>query len=121
DLTDFRLFMAAYEAGNGAGSFAAMASGSPVPEPTSMILVLSCAALLATRRYLGKWGVRSLVLLVGLGVLGATSEVATAEILPGSRTNHALGSTATQSSQFGNGVYGNIAVSASVAVDGTYN
>ncbi len=113
DFTDFQMFVDLYEAGNGAGSFAAMLQNAPVPEPASMVLVLAGVALFAGRR-LGRRVRPMATALLAAGLLVAGMNSASAVVLPGSQTNHALGSTATQSST-------NAAATADKAVDGTYH
>jgi hypothetical protein len=94
DLTDFDLFKTAFDAANGVGAFNAMITA--VPEPASWLLLAMGGLLMLGRRY-RKW-----LALVCLAVLfvAVTSGSASADVLPGTGTNYALGGTATQSTNW---------------------
>ncbi|MCA9188041.1 MAG: discoidin domain-containing protein, partial [Planctomycetales bacterium] len=96
DLDDFSTFVNAYEAANGAGSFAALNS---VPEPTFALLLMPILGALAWgRRRIKATTVLALVVTATVLVMQATP--AQAVLLPGSATNVAIGGTASQSSNY---------------------
>lgn len=79
DLNDFRAFKTAYDAANGAGSFAAMVAATNVPEPTSLGLLVTLASLLALissrrRHCLGRMQCLILSALAFIAVLATASQ-----------------------------------------------
>jgi hypothetical protein len=81
DLNDFRAFKTAFEAQNGAGSFAAMIQSSSVPEPPTLALVMVLGAIAACSKCRRFVAMRVRLTSLAVICLAAAATPASAELL----------------------------------------